>query len=110
MPSVGGRPPKIYPRQILSEILEPRIEEIFHLVQQEIARSGFEDRIAAGMVLTGGCSILEGMPELAEQVFNLPVRRGVPKGVGAWPTGQEPDVRNGGRANKPVHTQVLKPK
>ena len=82
VPSVGGRPPRILPRQILSEILEPRIEEIFNLVRQEISRSGFEDRIAAGMVLTGGCSILEGMPELAEQVFNLPVRRGVPKGVG----------------------------
>ncbi len=82
VPSVGGRNPRILPRQILSEILEPRVEEIFHLVHQEVVRSGFEDRIAAGMVLTGGCSILEGMPELAEQVFNLPVRRGIPKGVG----------------------------
>jgi cell division protein FtsA len=82
VPSVGGRNPRIVSRQILSEILEPRVEEIFHLVHQEIVRSGFEDRIAAGIVLTGGCAILEGMPELAEQVFNLPVRRGVPKGVG----------------------------
>ena len=82
VPSVGGRNPRILSRQILSEILEPRVEETFQLIQQEIARSGYEDRIAAGIVLTGGCSILEGMPELAEQVFNLPVRRGDPKGVG----------------------------
>lgn len=82
VPSVGGRNPRILSRQILSEILEPRVEEIFNLVRQEIVRSGFEDRIAAGLVLTGGCSILEGMPELAEQVFNVPVRRGVPKGIG----------------------------
>lgn len=82
VPSVGGRNPRVLSRQILSEILEPRIEEIFHLVHQEIVRSGFEDRIAAGVVLTGGCAILEGMPELAEQVFNMPVRRGIPKGVG----------------------------
>ncbi|MBI2974414.1 MAG: cell division protein FtsA [Deltaproteobacteria bacterium] len=82
VPSVGGRNPRILSRQILSEILEPRVEEIFNLVHQEVVRSGFEERIAAGVVLTGGCAILEGMPELAEQVFNLPVRRGVPKGVG----------------------------
>lgn len=82
VPSVGGRNPRILSRQILSEILEPRVEEIFHLIQQEISKSGYEERSAAGIVLTGGCSILEGMPELAEQVFNLPVRRGEPKGVG----------------------------
>lgn len=82
VPSVGGRNPRILSRQILSEILEPRVEEIFQLVQQELARSGFEERLAAGIVLTGGCSVLEGMPELAEQIFNLPVRRGEPKGVG----------------------------
>lgn len=82
VPSVGGRNPRILSRQILSEILEPRVEEIFGLVQKEIARSGYEDRIAAGIVLTGGCGCLEGMAELAEQVFNLPVRIGSPKGVG----------------------------
>lgn len=82
VPSVGGRNPRILSRQILSEILEPRVEEIFQLVQQEITKSGYEDRVAAGVVITGGCSVLEGMPELAEQVFNLPVRRGEPKGVG----------------------------
>jgi len=82
VPSVGGRNPRVLSRQILSEIMEPRIEEIYHLIHQEVQRSGFEDRIAAGIVLTGGCALLEGMPELAEQVFNMPVRRGVPRGVG----------------------------
>lgn len=82
VPSVGGRNPRILSRQILSEIMEPRMEEIFNLVRQEIARAGFEDRISAGIVLAGGSAILEGMPELAEQVFNLPVRRGMPKDVG----------------------------
>lgn len=82
VPSVGGRNPRILSRQILSEIMEPRMEEIFNLVRQEIARAGFEDRISAGIVLAGGCATLEGMPELAEQVFNLPVRRGMPKEVG----------------------------
>ncbi len=82
VPSVGGRSPRILSRTILAEILEPRVEEIFHLVRQEIGRSGFEDRVAAGVVLTGGCSMLEGMPDLVEQVLNLPVRRGLPRGVG----------------------------
>ncbi|MBT3182808.1 MAG: cell division protein FtsA [Deltaproteobacteria bacterium] len=82
VPSVGGRPPRILSRQILAEILEPRMEEIFVLVQQEIVKSGFEDMIAAGMVLTGGSSMLEGAGELAEQIFNLPVRKGVPKRIG----------------------------
>lgn len=82
VPSVGGRNPRILSRQILSEVLEPRVEEIFQLVRQEVVRSGFEDRLAAGVVVAGGSSILEGVPELAEQVFNLPVRRGVPRSVG----------------------------
>lgn len=82
VPSVGGRSPRILSRQILAEILEPRMEEIFSLVQQEITRSGYEDMIAAGIALTGGTSMLEGALELAEQIFNLPVRRGIPKGVG----------------------------
>lgn len=82
VPSVGGRNPRVLSRQILAEIVEPRMEEIFTLVQQEITRSGCEDMVAAGVVLTGGTSIMEGVPELAEQIFNLPVRRGVPKGIG----------------------------
>jgi cell division protein FtsA len=82
VPSVGGRSDRIISRQILSEIVEPRVEEIFTLIKQEIVKSGYEDMIASGIVLTGGSTVLEGMPELAEQVFNLPVRRGVPKGIG----------------------------
>lgn len=82
VPSVGGRSDRIISRQILSEIVEPRVEEIFTLIKQEIVKSGYEDMIASGIVLTGGSTLLEGMPELAEQVFNLPVRRGVPKGIG----------------------------
>ncbi len=82
VPSVGGRKPRVLSRQLLAEILEPRMEEIFSLVNREIVKSGYEDRIASGVVLTGGTSILEGTPELAEQVFNLPVRRGLPQNLG----------------------------
>ena len=72
----------ILSRQLLCEILEPRVEEIFSLVNREIVKSGFEDMIASGVVITGGSTILEGMPELAEQIFNLPVRRGFPQNIG----------------------------
>jgi cell division protein FtsA len=82
VPSVGGRKPRVLSRQLLAEILEPRMEEIFTLVNREIVKSGFDDQIASGVVITGGTSILEGMPELAEQIFNLPVRRGVPQDIG----------------------------
>jgi cell division protein FtsA len=82
VPSVGGRKPRVLSRQLLAEILEPRVEEIFTLVNREIVKSGYEDVIASGVVITGGTTILEGMPELAEQVFNLPVRRGVPANIG----------------------------
>jgi cell division protein FtsA len=69
-------------RRILSEILQPRAEEIFHLVWDEIRRAGYEKSLNSGIVLTGGGSILEGMPEIAEQIFDLPIRRGCPVGVG----------------------------
>ncbi len=82
VPSVGGRTPRVLSRQILSEILEPRMEEIFTLVQQELVRSGYEDMVAAGLVLTGGSSMLEGAQDLAEQIFNMPVRLGEPKRIG----------------------------
>ncbi len=82
VPSVGGRKPRVLSRQILAEIIEPRVEEIFSLIRQEIVKSGYEDVIASGVVLTGGATLLEGMPELAEQVFDFPVRRGYPRGVG----------------------------
>src|SRR5512136_2483423 len=82
VPSVGGRKPRILSRQLLAEILEPRMEEIYTLVNREIVKSGLEDMIASGVVITGGSTILEGMPELAEQIFNLPVRRGAPQNIG----------------------------
>jgi len=82
VPSVGGRQPRVLPRRILTEILEPRVEEIFQLVQREIQRSGFEDLLASGVVITGGTTLLPGMPELAEEVLGLPTRRGYPRGIG----------------------------
>ena len=80
--SVGGRKPRIMARRILSEILQPRAEEIFHLVWDEIRRAGYERSLNSGIVLTGGGAILEGMAEIAEQIFDLPVRRGCPLDVG----------------------------
>ena len=82
VPSVGGRNPRVLSRQTLAEIIEPRVEEILTLVHHEIVKAGFSNLIASGVVLTGGCAILEGIPELAEQIFNLPVRRGTPVGIG----------------------------
>jgi cell division protein FtsA len=82
LPGVGGRQPRPIRRQYLSEIIEPRAEEIFTLLRKEILRSGFEEMLGAGIVLTGGGSRLDGLPELGERVFHLPVRRGVPIGIG----------------------------
>ena len=82
VPSVGGRKPRVLSRQTLAEIIEPRVEEILSLVHSEILKTGYGNLIASGVILTGGSAILEGVPELAEQVFNLPVRRGTPIGIG----------------------------
>jgi cell division protein FtsA len=82
VPAVGGRKPEKRSRQILCEIIEPRIEEIYCLVQQEIQKSGYEELITSGVVLTGGASMMEGMVELAEEVLNLPARLGQPEAVG----------------------------
>jgi cell division protein FtsA len=82
VPSVGGRPPRILGRQILSEIVEPRVEEMFTFVRREIQNSGYAALIASGVVITGGTTILEHMPELAEEVLGMPVRRGLPSGIG----------------------------
>ncbi len=80
--SVGGHKPRHISRKHLADIIEPRAEEIFSLIHQEILRSGQEDRVASGVVLTGGSVIMPGMQELAEQVFDLPVRRGFPMEIG----------------------------
>jgi cell division protein FtsA len=82
VPSVGDRPPRQLSRQTLAEVVEPRYEELLMLVQAELRRSGFEPLLAAGVVLTGGSSKMEGVVELAEEVFHLPVRLGLPQHVG----------------------------
>ncbi|MGL1861268.1 MAG: cell division protein FtsA [Pseudodesulfovibrio sp.] len=83
VPSVGGRESRKMSKRVLAEICEPRCEEILALVDQELIKSGFKNMIAAGVVLTGGTVIIDGMLELAEQIFDLPVRIGAPKdGIG----------------------------
>jgi cell division protein FtsA len=82
VPSVGGRGPRVIPRMELVEVIEPRVEEIFEHVKKELLRSGFYDGLAAGVVLTGGATSMEGVIEVAEHVLHLPVRRGAPTKVG----------------------------
>jgi len=82
MPKVGGRDPSPMPRRKLSEIIEPRAEEIFSLVKEQCEGNGLLGRLSAGVVLTGGSVIMEGMTDLAERVFRLPTRRGVPRFLG----------------------------
>ncbi len=93
VPSVGERPPRRLSRQTLAEVVEPRYEELLGLVHAELRRSGFEELAAAGVVITGGSSKMEGAVELAEEVFHMPVRLGVPQYV----TGLVDVVRN------PIH-------
>ena len=81
VPSVGERPPRDLSRQSLAEVVEPRYDELFTLVQAELRRSGFEDMVPAGVVLTGGTSKMEGAVELAEEIFHMPVRVGYPQTV-----------------------------
>ena len=78
VPSVGDRPARRLARQTLAEIVEPRYEELFNLIREELRRSGFEEMIAAGIVLTGGSARMEGAIELAEEIFHVPVRLGLP--------------------------------
>jgi cell division protein FtsA len=82
VPSLGGREDREVSRQILGRIVEPRVEEILNLAYNEIVRFGFEDLLAAGVVLTGGTSLLPGISELAEQIFDMPARKGIPVGIG----------------------------
>ena len=81
VPGMGDRPPRRLARQILAEVVQPRNEELFTLVQSELRRSGYENLIAAGIVLTGGSSKMEGVIELAEEIFHMPVRLGLPQFV-----------------------------
>ncbi len=82
VPSVGGRNFRTISRQILSEIIEPRMEEILQLIQREIAKSGYQESLASGVVMTGGSTLLPGIIEMAEEVLGVPVRLGVPTRVG----------------------------
>ena len=81
VPSVGDRPPRTLSRQNLAEVVEPRYDELFTLIQAELRRSGFEDLIPGGIVLTGGSSKIEGAVDLAEEIFHMPVRLGSPQGI-----------------------------
>jgi len=93
VPSIGDRPPRRLSRQTLAEVVEPRYEELLTLIQGELRRSGFEGLVAGGVVMTGGSAKMEGLIDLAEEVFHMPVRLGVPRYV----TGLVDVVRN------PIH-------
>jgi cell division protein FtsA len=82
VPSVGGRRPREVSRKILCEIIEPRVDEILSLARQNLAKQGLEERTPSGVVLTGGCAALEGLGELAEEIFEAPVRLGTPTQIG----------------------------
>ena len=82
VPSVGGRAPRTLSRRALCDIIEPRVEEIFVACRHVIAETGYADMLASGAIITGGTTLLDGMPELAEQVLGLPVRRAAPIGIG----------------------------
>ncbi len=81
VPGVGERAPRELSRQALADVVEPRYDELFHLIQAELRHSGFADLLAAGIVLTGGTSKMEGVVELAEEIFHMPVRIGMPHDV-----------------------------
>src|SRR5262249_2720754 len=80
--SVGGRRPRQVSRKLLCEIIEPRGDEILTLARQVIVKAGLEDQIPGGVVLTGGCAALEGLTDLAEEIFEAPVRLGTPSHIG----------------------------
>jgi cell division protein FtsA len=78
VPGVGDRSPRQMSRQTLAEVIEPRVEELYALIQRELRSSGFEELLSSGIVLTGGSASMAGMVELGEEVFHMPVRLGVP--------------------------------
>ncbi len=82
VPGVGERSSRMLSRQTLAEVIEPRVEELYSLVQTELRRSGFEDLLSSGIVITGGSSAMQGMVELGEEIFHLPVRLGLPRNIG----------------------------
>ncbi len=82
VPGIGERAPRALSRQTLAEVIEPRVEELFSLVQQVLRDSGFEELLSSGVVLTGGSSVMQGMVELGEEIFHMPVRVGMPRYAG----------------------------
>ncbi|MEY3200741.1 MAG: hypothetical protein RIR70_291 [Pseudomonadota bacterium] len=83
VPGVGERAPRKLSRQALADVIEPRVSELYELIQGELRRSGYENLLSSGIVLTGGSSVMQGMAELGEEIFNLPCRVGVPRYEGA---------------------------
>jgi cell division protein FtsA len=79
VPGVGDRAPRMLSRQTLAEVIEPRVEELYSLIQQVLRESGYEDLLSSGIVLTGGSSTMQGMVELGEEIFHMPVRLGIPR-------------------------------
>jgi len=82
VPGIGDRGPRVMSRQTLAEVIEPRVEELFSLVQQVLRESGFEELLSSGVVLTGGSAVMQGMVELGEEIFHMPVRVGLPRYAG----------------------------
>jgi len=82
VPGIGGRQERQVPRSLLTSIIQPRMEEIFSLCLRELRRTDYADVLAAGVVITGGASVMPGVTELAEQVFDMPVKLGIPTGFG----------------------------
>jgi len=83
VPGIGDREPRVMSRQTLAEVIEPRVEELYSLVQTELRRSGYEELLSSGVVITGGTSVMQGMVELGEEIFHMPVRVGYPAYSGA---------------------------
>jgi len=83
VPGVGDRGPRELSRQTLAEVIEPRVEELYSLIQRELRSSGLEELLSSGIVITGGSALMKGMVELGEEVFHMPVRVGVPQYNGA---------------------------
>src|SRR5439155_25975543 len=80
---VGDRPPRMLSRQTLAEVLEPRVEELYSLIQQVLRDPGYEELLSSGVVLTGGSAVMQGMVEIGEEIFHMPVRLGIPRYAGS---------------------------
>jgi cell division protein FtsA len=105
VPGVGPRPPREFKRRFLAEIIEPRVEEIFLMAQQELLASGCAELAASGLVLTGGAASMEGMIEIAEDIFQMPIRKGVPSAPSALRSSRNITLSDGGFA-----TMITDPK